>query len=293
MDLKVMFNRYYENSLIHKAAGTCDYERAKINRILKLLNELELYDTLEIDKNALNRIIVALKSKCGNKTINKITLLFKQAYRFNEIEFEYLQQFKKLKEGKVRFKIIEQKELKPIINHIVNLDSNEGNNLLYQTMVSMLIETGIRANELINVEIKNINFETHTILLTTTKSKKDRLVFFNHMTEHYGKLMLQRGPARKQLLYNSLKSRVALFRDLKYLIDKLKKELGISLLHAHMFRHTFATLAYNNGMDIFVLSELLGHENIETTKIYTHLTQSKLQAAYFKTFGNSKNELNN
>ncbi len=291
MDLNVMFQQYYENSLIHKAAGTCDYERSKIKRILKLLNELGLHDTLEIDKNGLNRIISALKLKCGNKTINKLLLLFKQAYRFNEIEFEYLESFKKLKEGKRRFDIIEQNELKVIMNYVATLDSSIGNNLLYQTMIMLMLETGIRSNELMNIEIKNIDVDRHAILLTTTKTKKERLIFFTSLSEFFIVRMLQHGPARKELLYNSLKNRVVLARDLKYLIDKLKKELGISMLHAHMFRHTFATLSYNNGMDIFILQQLLGHENIATTQIYTHITQNRLQAAYARTFGSVKKEL--
>ncbi|OHE27435.1 MAG: hypothetical protein A2084_01640 [Tenericutes bacterium GWC2_39_45] len=285
MELKEMFQRYYENSLIHKAAGTCDYERSKMNRILKLLNELSLYDSGQIDKNVLNRIISALKLKCSNKTINKLVLILKQSFRFNEIDFEYLQQFSKLREGKRRFNIIEHDELKAIMNHVVKLDSSIGNNLLYQVMVMLMLETGIRANELINIEIKNIDIERHCILLTTTKTKKERFIFFTSLSEYFITLMLNHGPVRKQLLFNSLKCREALACDLKYLIDKLKKELDISMLHAHMFRHTFATLSYNNGMDIFILKELLGHENIATTQIYTHITQNKLQAAYSKTFG--------
>lgn len=281
-----MFQRFYENSLIHKAAGTCDYERAKINRILRLMNELCLSHTEQIDKSVLNRVISTLKSKISNKTINKIVLIFKQAYRFNEIEFDYLQTFSKLKEGKRHFNIIEERELAKIMNFVITSDSSIGNNILYQSAITLMLETGVRANELLHIEIRNINFHDRSILLTTTKTKKDRYVFFTELSESYIKLMIKTGPKRNELLYNTLKCRIALARDIKYMIDKLKKELGITLLHPHMFRHTFATLAHYHNMDLMVLKELLGHENLTTTQIYTHISKEGLKSAYSRAFSN-------
>jgi len=288
MELRLMFRLYYENSLIHKAAGTCEYERAKIKRLLKLFDSLGLYDTSQIDKTAFNGLISSLKQKVSNKTINKLVLLTKLAYRFSEIEFDYLQGFPKLKEEKRRFNIIEQNELSKVMTFVVSSDSSIGNNLLYQTCIVLMIETGVRANELLNIRIKHINFADRSILLTTTKTKKERYVFFTKLSEKYIKLILAHGPKRELLLYNFLKSRSALHRDIKYMIDKLKKELNISKLHPHMFRHTFATLAYYNDIDVMVLKELLGHENLTTTQIYTHISKERLQAAYTRAFSHDK-----
>lgn len=284
MRLNDLFMNYLQNSLIHKAAGTCDYERAKINRLLKLLNQLSLYETSQIDKNALNSIIQALKSTCENKTINKIILLMKLAYRFNEISFDYLETFPKLKEGKRHFDIIEHLELKKIMNFIAHADESIGNTILYKAIISLMIETGVRANELLNIKVSNINFNDKCILLTTTKSSKNRYVFFTALSESFITKMMQLGPRREILLYNILKKRIALARDVKYMVDKLKKELDITLLHPHMFRHTFATLAHEHGMDLLTLKELLGHENLSTTQIYTHISKDKLRSSYAATF---------
>jgi integrase/recombinase XerC len=293
MEIKLMYQNYYENSLIHKARGTCEYENSKIKRILRLLNAMGLYQTSQIDKNALNAVISRLKPTCSNKTINKLILITKQAYKFNGLSFDYLEKFPKLKESKRRFDIIEQNELKLIMNHISKLDSKTDNNLMYQCIATMLLDTGMRANELMNVEIKNIDMQQKIILLTTTKTKRDRHVFFSKLSENYIKLMMQKGPKRERLIYNFLKDRLAHERDLIWLVTKLKNELQIDKLHPHMFRHTFATLAYNNGLDVFVLKELLGHENIATTQIYTHITKERLKAAYSKAFSSISSELKN
>lgn len=291
MELKKMYESFLENSMIHKAKGTCEYEQSKIKRLLRTFNSLGLVDTQDLDKKALNHLILTLRTKCSNKTINKLLLITKQAYKYNGIDFEYLQNLKKLREEKRRFDIIEQTELKKIMNFVSAEDNEQGNNLLYKTMIILMLETGVRASELINISIKNINLNERYILLTVTKTKRDRIVFFTSLSETYIRLMINRGPNRDKLLYNFLQERTAKFHDIKYMIIKLKKELSISKLHAHMFRHTFATLSYNNGMDIFVLKELLGHENLATTQIYTHLSQNRLKQAYSEAFKNVKNEL--
>lgn len=285
MKLNTLFQNYINNSLLHKSKGTCEYEQSKVNRLLKVLEEMDMSTTSQFDKNTLNRLILRLRSDVSNKTINKYILIIKHAYKFNEIEFEYLMSFKKLKETKRHFNIIEHDELKRIVNHVYKLDSVIDNNLMYQTMIFLMLETGVRANELIHIEIKNINLSQRSILLTTTKTKKDRFVYYTALSEKYINQMLKTGPIdRTYLLYNILKRRESLKRDLWYLMSKLKNELEIELLHAHMFRHTFATLAYENGMDVFVLKEILGHENIETTLIYTHLSNSLIKKSYDKTF---------
>jgi site-specific recombinase XerD len=212
-------------------------------------------------------------------------LILKKAYKFNDIDFDYLMIFKKLKETKKHFNIIEHDQLKKIVNHVFKLESNLDNNLIYQTMIFLMLETGVRTNELINIEIKNINLVQRSKLLTTMKTKKDSFVFYTNLSERFIKLMVKTKPMnRKFLLFNSLKQRDTVKRDLWYLMNKLKKELHIDILHAHMFRHTFATLAYENGMDVFVLKELLGHENIETTLIYTHVSNRLIKQSYDNTF---------
>lgn len=282
-----LFENYYNNSLLHKSKGTCEYEQSKIKRLIFVLNETGVNNTSQFDKNSLNRFILMLKGNISNKTINKYMLILKNAYKFNDIEFDYLMSFKKLKETKRHFDIIEHDQLKKIVNHVYKLESNFDNNLMYQTMIFLMLETGVRANELINLEIKNINFAQRSILLTTTKTKKDRFVFYTNLSEKYIKLMIKVKPEnRKYLLFNALKQRESMKRDVWYLMSKLKKELNINLLHAHMFRHTFATLAYENGMDIFILKELLGHENIETTLIYTHVSNRLIKQSYDKAFNN-------
>ena len=74
-------------------------------------------------------------------------------------------------------------------------------------------------------------------------------------------------------------------RGIEYIMQRTFNKAGISgKVHPHELRHTFATAMLNNGADLRTVQELLGHENLSTTQIYTHVTMAHLQDEYQKFF---------
>lgn len=155
--------------------------------------------------------------------------------------------------------------------------------LLDLVMIEMCYYCGLRVSELCNLKIEDINF-TALHLKVLGKGSKERIVPFSEELASYLTLYLQR---REKILNPFLfvhqngkrVSRQYLFLEIK----KYALEKGINKnIHPHLFRHTFATNLLENGANLKQVQALLGHKNIETTEIYTHVSKKKEREIYDK-----------
>ena len=146
----------------------------------------------------------------------------------------------------------------------------------YKLIISLLLDTGLRTKELLSLRKEDIDLQRRMIIVRNTKNGEERVVFF---TEETAKLL------EKHLKKLNNNDRVfdvsyfALYRKLK----RLGKKLGIDM-RPHVLRHTFATRAIRKGMPLPVVQRLLGHKDIRTTQIYTHLVTEDLKRVYDSTF---------
>lgn len=155
--------------------------------------------------------------------------------------------------------------------------------LLDLVMIEMCYYCGLRVSELCNLKIEDINF-TALHLKVLGKGSKERIVPFSEELASYLTLYLQQ---REKILNPFLfvhqngkrVSRQYLFLEIK----KYALEKGINKnIHPHLFRHTFATNLLENGANLKQVQALLGHKNIETTEIYTHVSKKKEREIYDK-----------
>ncbi len=166
-------------------------------------------------------------------------------------------------------------------------------------LLELFYATGMRVSEIANLKLEQIDFELNLILVHG-KGNKDRYVAFgeeaktalnNYLVEARKKLLLHKTDYGYVFL-NSNGNRIT-SRGLEYIIKNIFLNAGISAsVHPHMLRHTFATQMLNNGADLRTVQELLGHESISTTQIYTHVTKQHLCDIYHKYFprDNKENE---
>lgn len=166
-------------------------------------------------------------------------------------------------------------------------------------LLELFYATGMRVSEISNLKLDQIDFELNLILVHG-KGNKDRYVAFgeeaktalnNYLVEARKKLLLHKTDYGYVFL-NSNGNRIT-SRGLEYIIKNIFLNAGVSAsVHPHMLRHTFATQMLNNGADLRTVQELLGHESISTTQIYTHVTKQHLCYIYHKYFprDNKENE---
>lgn len=154
-----------------------------------------------------------------------------------------------------------------------------------KAMLELLYATGTRISELISLKFSQIDFE-ECIIRIMGKGKKERIVPINDVALDYLKDYIEN--YRPFLIKNTSDyiflnkdgnpiSRVGFFKILKQICQKagIKKDVS-----PHTLRHSFATHLLNNGADLRVIQELLGHENLSTTEIYSHLSNKKLEDDY-------------
>ena len=162
-----------------------------------------------------------------------------------------------------------------------------------KAMLELLYATGMRASELTNLKLNNIDLDS-CIVRIMGKGSKERIVPINDTTikylniyiNNYRKEILNKKDSEYLFISNALKpiSRQGLFK----IIKKECIRAGIKKnVYPHILRHSFATHLLNHGANIRIIQELLGHEDITTTEIYTHLSNETIKKDYEEYFPRS------
>lgn len=157
-----------------------------------------------------------------------------------------------------------------------------------KAMLELLYATGIRVSELVNLKVNNIHLE-EDLIRVLGKGSKERLSPISNICEKYLRIYI--AEYRNTLLKNKNSeylfinnfgnpiSRQGFFKNLKTIAkeQEIKKEIS-----PHTLRHSYATHLLANGADLRIIQELLGHSDISTTEIYTHVVNEKIKSDYEK-----------
>ncbi len=160
-------------------------------------------------------------------------------------------------------------------------------------IIRMLYATGLRVSELINVKISDIN-ETERTIRVLGKGSKERIVVFGNNTKEALDDYLSRGRREvdfhnSEYLFLNKDGNKLSTRYVRKIIDDIIFKASIEMhVSPHMLRHTFATSMLNNGADLVSVKDLLGHESLNTTSIYTHVSDDKIREIYNKAHPRAK-----
>lgn len=188
--------------------------------------------------------------------------------------------------------------------HLPHIINDEAINYLFESIntdsalgvrnyliLDLLYSCGLRASEIINLEVGDV-FIGNQQILVHGKGSKDRYVpLHDKLIEQlkfylsYTRVsLLSKGSdtSEKSLLIN-YKGGPLTERGLRVILNKIIKDSGETYkVHPHMLRHAFATTLLNHGADLRVVQELLGHEHLKSTQIYTHISSAVLKEKYKK-----------
>ena len=165
-----------------------------------------------------------------------------------------------------------------------------------RALMEMLYASGLRISELVNLDVEQVNLHTNEIRVWG-KGSKERVVLIGNPAHQAITDYMERG--RPELL--GKKKNDALFlnryggrlpaRRVQKILDKYARNID-KKVHPHMLRHTFATHLLDGGADLKVVQELLGHADLSSTQIYTHVTQSRARKIYLSAHPLAKKAVN-
>lgn len=172
------------------------------------------------------------------------------------------------------------------IDKLLDIPLNTPYDYRNKAMLETLYGTGIRISELINIKLSDIDFIEDYIRITG-KGSKQRIVPFNDICKKYlenyindYRNILLKNKDSEYVFINSRSSKISrqgFFKILKEICLKNGIDKNVS---PHLLRHSFATHLLNNGADLRIIQELLGHSDLSTTQIYTEVLNEKLKNDY-------------
>lgn len=174
------------------------------------------------------------------------------------------------------------------VNKLIESPDNDLNGLRDRAILETLYSTGIRVSELVGLSLVDIDF-IGGIIKVYGKGKKERLVPIGDKAlraiRNYldTRRLISKIKEEKPLFLNKGGSRLS-DRSVRRIIDKYIHKISYKeKISPHTLRHTFATHLLNRGADLRSVQELLGHANLATTQIYTHVTTDRMKSIYDKT----------
>ena len=273
-----------------------NYSNFTCNNYNKDLNEYNSFilsnkiNYKNMDYNEAKEYVIYLNKKNDAKsTISRKLSSLRTFYKYlvlnNKVESNPFLLVSSPKKEKRIPKFINYNNMEEILN-VPNIKTKEGQR--ERVILEVLYASGVRVSELVNIKLKDIDFSNKNILILG-KGSKERLVSFGDYALEYINLHLKEG---RNLLLDGVKSDYLIVgkkseklttRRVEQIIDDIIKRTSIKLnITPHMFRHTFATHLLDNGCDLLVVQELLGHASLSSTEIYTHVSNEHLREVYLK-----------
>jgi len=264
LDLKDFIDYIFFNKKIK------NFKNLKTKNIQSYLTDISKYNfTKTYSTSSINRKISSLKGFQKYLFINKVI-------KINNSDI-----FSSIKKTKKIPLTLNYEEIKKILSSI-NMSKN--NSFRDKCIISMLYSCGLRVSELLSLNLTNLNLDEN-ILRVLGKGKKERIIpignksredLINYLENERPRL--SRKKDSKGFLFLSNRGN-ALSRKTTWNIVRIhtKKCFPDKSISPHTFRHSFASHLLEGGADLRIVQELLGHSNISTTQIYTHIDKSYLK----------------
>ncbi len=233
-----------------------------------------------------------LKDSSINRVLSSVKGLYNFGIRFGEISYSPFEHMRSLTASRLLPDVFSPEEMELLLSY----PDNTFPGVRDKVIMELFYSTGCRIAELAGMNVLDVNLAKGSVLVRG-KGRKERFVFLADTTVTLLKRYLSLrqkmakpfdADAAAALVLNQHGDRMTV-RGLRFVLEKYLQQLpGGKRLSPHSFRHSFATHLLDNGADLRIVQELLGHSSISTTQIYTHVGIERLKAVYRDTHPHGK-----
>lgn len=280
----------------HYSINTIDSYQRSLNEFIDFLDHENINDFNNVTYQTMRKYLLYLNEKKLSKSSmnNRISCLrsfYKYLVKEELVENNPMVLVDNIKTAKRNPDFLFPEEIMDLLDGI---DTQDDLGMRNKAMLEIMYASGLRCSEVVNLTLDCIDFHNR-ILLIHGKGNKDRYVPFHeyaskwllkYIEESRGNLVNQE---EHPYVFVNKRGEKMTNRGVQDIVKRIgKKYDATKKIHPHTFRHSFATHLLNAGADIRTVQELLGHENLSTTQIYTHITKEHLKNVYLKAHPRNK-----
>jgi len=256
-----------------------------------VLSKMETFDPKLIDASFVRQWIVYLMGEgysplSVNRKLSSLKSFFKYLYKLSLIDSQPFKKISGPKANKMLPNFVKEKDMEAILSE--ESYGNSFEDVRDKTILEVFYGTGMRCAELASLKDSDIDLNT-CMLKVTGKRNKQRLIPFSITLKEILQTYFESRTTALQMPPNAEPEAFFVRKDGRALTNSIiynmvKKRLGmvsgLSKRSPHVLRHSFATGMLNNGADLNAVKELLGHESLASTEVYTHTTFEELKKVY-------------
>ena len=287
MDLKEALLDYQYNLLMveHKSSRTIHSYINDLQHYILYLNDLGIHDVQSIRECDINDYLIELREDFTPATVNRRLASIRSFHRFLAQRDPKLIDPSRFLRGSKKQAHLPLYLNETEITRILESFSTSNLDVLHKSIIELLYGCGLRVSECCSLRMKQLHLDQKIIRVTGKGNKERMLPLHTEGSTVLRQYVIYVRPQweKTRSPYVFLNSRgMPLNRQyVHHMIKEKVRELGLNPHYsAHSFRHSFATHLLDGGADLRVVQELLGHSDIQTTQIYTHVQNKRLKQAY-------------
>ncbi len=281
---------------------TVKYYQNDLEIFFRFLQGEGIVDLRDVDQKVVRIYLTMLyNNQLGRRSVSRKISTLRSFYKYLERENIFLSNpFVHISLPKTEKPIpgfLYKQELEKLFD--VN-DLGEPTGQRDQALLELLYATGMRVSECQGLRLQDIDFTIGTIFVRG-KGRKERYIPFGRFAEialetyiNEGRqLLLKKTEQQTEAVFLNARGNPVTARGIRLILNKMVEKAALTVhVHPHKLRHTFATHLLNEGADLRSVQELLGHENLSSTQIYTHVTKDYLRSVYMNSHPRANNQSN-